>query len=48
VIEAPNRDGTSTIIPVAKWLGTYVSSDYGGGYIAFAGDGTVKQMSLPT
>lgn len=32
----------------ALTLSLYVSSDYGGGHIAFAGDGTVKQLSLPT
>ena len=29
-------------------LSFYVSSDYGGGYIVFAGDGAVKQLGLPT
>lgn len=35
-------------IPGALSLSVYVSSDYGGGYIAFAGDGTVKQLNLPS
>ncbi|KZS70695.1 hypothetical protein A4G29_13715 [Mycobacterium kansasii] len=34
--------------PGALSLSVYVSSDYGGGYIVFAGDGTVKQVSYPS
>ena len=44
LIVEPATDPTT---PGALTLSVYVSSDYGGGYIAFAGDGTVKQMSLP-
>jgi len=29
-------------------LSVYVSSDYGGGSIVFAGDGTVKRLNLPS
>jgi hypothetical protein len=29
-------------------LSVYVSSDYGGGSIEFAGDGTLKRLSLPS
>jgi uncharacterized protein DUF1707 len=39
---------TDPTIPGSLSLSAYVSSDYGGGYIVFAGDGTVKQLSLPT
>jgi Domain of unknown function (DUF1707) len=45
LIVEPATDPTT---PGALSLSLYVSSDYGGGYIAFAGDGTVKQLSLPT
>lgn len=45
LIVEPATDPTT---PGALSLSLYVSSDYGGGYISFAGDGTVKQMSLPT
>lgn len=34
--------------PGALSLSRYVSGDYGGGHITFTGDGTVKEMSLPT
>lgn len=44
LIVEPATDPTT---PGALTLSVYVSSDYGGGYIAFSGDGTVKQMSLP-
>jgi Domain of unknown function (DUF1707) len=37
----PTRPGTLS-------LSLYVSTDYGGGYIVFAGDGTVKQLNLPS
>lgn len=45
LIIEPAKDPTT---PGALSLSVYVSSDYGGGYIAFTGDGTVKQMNLPT
>lgn len=45
LIVEPATDPTT---PGALSLSLYVSSDYGGGYISFTGDGTVKQMSLPT
>lgn len=45
LIVEPASDPTT---PGALSLSLYVSSDYGGGYISFTGDGTVKQMSLPT
>ncbi|KKC01799.1 DUF1707 SHOCT-like domain-containing protein [Mycobacterium nebraskense] len=41
----PAADPTT---PGALSLSLYVSSDYGGGYIVFAGDGTVKQLNLPS
>lgn len=44
VIE-PATDPTT---PGALSLSVYVSSDYGSGYIIFAGDGTVKQLTLPS
>ena len=44
VIE-PATDPTT---PGALSLSVYVSSDYGGGYIVFAGDGTIKQVNLPS
>ncbi|WP_238949268.1 DUF1707 SHOCT-like domain-containing protein [Mycobacterium sp. IDR2000157661] len=34
--------------PGALSLSVYVSSDYGGGYIALGGDGTVKQINYPS
>ncbi|OBG47635.1 hypothetical protein A5672_06640, partial [Mycobacterium alsense] len=43
VIE-PATDPTT---PGALSLSAYVSSDYGGGYILFAGDGTIKRISPP-
>ncbi|OBF06545.1 hypothetical protein A5730_14615 [Mycobacterium sp. ACS4054] len=39
---------TDPTTPGALSLSLYVSSDYGGGYIVFAGDGTVKQLNLPS
>lgn len=45
LIVEPATDPTT---PGALSLSLYVSSDYGGGYIVFAGDGTVKQLSLPS
>jgi hypothetical protein len=44
VIE-PASDPTT---PGALSLSVYVSSDYGGGYIVFAGDGTIKRVNLPS
>ena len=44
VIE-PATDPTA---PGALSLSVYVSSDYGGGYIVFAGDGTLKRVELPS
>ncbi|OBH95053.1 DUF1707 SHOCT-like domain-containing protein [Mycobacterium scrofulaceum] len=41
----PASDPTT---PGALSLSLYVSTDYGGGYIVFAGDGTVKQLNLPS
>lgn len=43
VIE-PATDPTT---PGSLSLSVYVSSDYGGGYIVFAGDGTLKRVSPP-
>jgi len=45
LIVEPATDPTT---PGSLSLSVYVSSDYGGGYIVFAGDGTVKQLSLPS
>ena len=39
---------TEPTTPGALSLSVYVSGDYGGGYIVFAGDGTIKQMNLPS
>ena len=44
VIE-PASDPTT---PGALSLSVYVSSDYGGGFIVFAGDGTTKRINLPS
>jgi Domain of unknown function (DUF1707) len=44
VIE-PATDPTT---PGALSLSVYVSSDYGGGSIVFAGDGTIKRVNLPS
>ena len=41
----PARDPTT---PGALSLSVYVSSDYGSGYIAFTGDGTVKRINYPS
>lgn len=41
----PARDPTT---PGALSLSVYVSSDFGSGYIAFAGDGTVKRINYPS
>ena len=45
LIIEPATDPTT---PGALSLSLYVSSDYGGGNIVFAGDGTVKQLNLPS
>ncbi len=45
LIIEPATDPTT---PGALSLSLYVSSDYGGGYIVFAGNGTVKQVNLPS
>lgn len=45
LIIEPGKDPTA---PGALSLSLYVSSDYGGGSITFAGDGTVKRLDLPT
>lgn len=39
---------TDPTTPGALSLSLYVSSDYGGGYIVFAGDGTIKRLNLPS
>jgi uncharacterized protein DUF1707 len=39
---------TDPTIPGSLSLSVYVSSDYGGGYIVFAGDGTIKRVSPPS
>jgi hypothetical protein len=44
VIEAD----TDPTTPGALSLSVYVSSDCGSGYIAFIGDGTIKQVSYPS
>jgi hypothetical protein len=40
--------GTDPTMPGALSLSLYVSTDYGGGSITFAGDGTPKRLDLPT
>jgi hypothetical protein len=45
LIIEPASDPTA---PGALSLSVYVSSDYGGGSIVFAGDGTIKRLDLPT
>jgi Domain of unknown function (DUF1707) len=45
LIVEPATDPTT---PGALSLSVYVSSDYGSGYIVFAGDGAVKQLNLPS
>ncbi len=44
LIIEPATDPTA---PGSLSLSVYVSSDYGGGYIQFAGDGTIKRVNLP-
>jgi Domain of unknown function (DUF1707) len=45
LIIAPARD---PLQPDALTLSVYVSSDYGGGSINFAGDGTITRLNLPS
>jgi hypothetical protein len=45
LIIEPARDPTT---PGELSLSVYVSSDYGGGYIAVAGDGAVKRINYPS
>lgn len=45
LIIEPARDPTA---PGELSLSVYVSSDYGSGYIAFTGDGTVKRINYPS
>jgi hypothetical protein len=45
LIIEPATDPTA---PGALTLSLYVSTDYGGGSIAFAGDGTIKRLDLPS
>lgn len=45
LIVDPARDPTT---PGALSLSVYVSSDYGSGYIDFAGNGTVKRINYPS
>jgi hypothetical protein len=45
LIIEPATDPTT---PGALSLSVYVSGDYGGGYIVFAGDGTIKRINLPS
>lgn len=45
LIVEPSRDPTT---PGAVSLSVYVSSDYGSGYIQFAGDGTVSRVNYPS
>lgn len=45
LIVEPSRDPTT---PGAVSLSAYVSSDYGSGYIQFAGDGTVNRVNYPS
>ena len=40
--------GKDPTMPGALSLTVYVSSDYGSGYIEFAGDGTIKQVNYPS
>jgi hypothetical protein len=45
LIVEPATDPTA---PGALTLSLYISTDYGGGSISFAGDGTVKRLDLPS
>jgi len=44
IVEAAGDPTTPGVLS----LSVYVSSDYGGGYIAFAGDGTIKRVNYPS
>ncbi len=45
LVVEPATDPTT---PGSLSLSVYVSSDYGGGFIVFAGDGTIKRVNLPS
>jgi Domain of unknown function (DUF1707) len=45
LVVEPATDPTT---PGALSLSVYVSGDYGGGFIVFAGDGTIKRVNLPS
>lgn len=45
LIVEPSRDPTT---PGAVSLSVYISSDYGSGYIQFAGDGTINRVNYPS
>lgn len=45
LVVEPATDPTT---PGALSLSVYVSSDYGGGYIVFAGNGAIKRITLPS
>jgi hypothetical protein len=45
LIVEPATDPTA---PGTLSLSLYVSTDYGGGSIAFAGDGTIKRLNPPS
>lgn len=45
LIIEPAADPTT---PGSLSLSVYISSDYGGGFIVFAGDGTIKRVDLPS
>jgi hypothetical protein len=45
LIVEPSNDPTT---PGALSLSVYVSSDYGSGYMQFAGDGTVNRINAPS
>jgi hypothetical protein len=44
LIFEPSKDPTAGDLTITM----YVSSDFGSGYIATAGDGSVKQISYPS
>lgn len=45
LIVEPATDPTT---PGALSLTPHISSDYGGGYIEFGGDGTIEQVNYPS
>jgi hypothetical protein len=45
LVVEPATDPTT---PGPLSLSVYVSSDYGGGFIVFAGDGAIKRVNLPS